>query len=178
MRFSTRASLFFRFRMAFLALAFAGLGTGCQSAKSTFSFQPAPGAVHQAQTITMAPTATVLEAAPEAAGPAKTPQGKPGPRLQKRVRPHGQLQPRRLAMVEALRRSVRPAPALRRHLVARHRPAAESGLGLTVLGLLAMVTLVVALIGLLISGGGLVWAAIAVVAALVVLLAYLDPKGS
>jgi hypothetical protein len=62
-------------------------------------------------------------------------------------------------------------------LLARHRPAAESGLGLTVLGLLGMVTLVVALVGLLVSGGGLVWAAIAGVAALVVLLAYLDPKG-
>ncbi len=57
-----------------------------------------------------------------------------------------------------------------------HAPAAQ-GLGLTVLGLLAMVALVVALIGLAISGGGLGWIITAGVAALVLLLAYLDPGG-
>ena len=57
-----------------------------------------------------------------------------------------------------------------------HAPA-EAGLGLTVLGLLAMVVLVVALIGLLISGGGLGWIITAAIAAGVLLLAYLDPGG-
>ena len=57
-----------------------------------------------------------------------------------------------------------------------HAPA-EAGLGLTVLGLLAMVVLVVALIGLAISGGGLGWIITAGVAAGVILLAYLDPGG-
>ena len=57
-----------------------------------------------------------------------------------------------------------------------HAPAAQ-GLGLTVLGLLAMVALVVALIGLAISGGGLGWIITAAIAAGVLLLAYLDPGG-
>ena len=57
-----------------------------------------------------------------------------------------------------------------------HAPAAQ-GLGLTVLGLLAMVALVVALIGLAISGGGLGWVITAAIAAGVLLLAYLDPGG-
>ena len=78
-----------------------------------------------------------------------------------------------------------PATVLKRQL-ATHRYArllrrahapAEAGLGLTVLGLLAMVVLVVALIGLAISGGGLGWIITAGVAALVILLAYLDPGG-
>ena len=65
------------------------------------------------------------------------------------------------------------------HRILRHRAQApaEVGLGLTVLGLLAMVVLVVALVGLAISGGGLGWIIAAAVAAGVVLLAYLDPHG-
>ena len=62
-------------------------------------------------------------------------------------------------------------------LLRRAHAPAEAGLGLTVLGLLAMVVLVVALIGLAISGGGLGWIITAGVAALVILLAYLDPGG-
>ncbi|MCI1188699.1 hypothetical protein MON38_14825 [Hymenobacter sp. DH14] len=57
-----------------------------------------------------------------------------------------------------------------------HAPARQ-GLGLTVLGLLGMVALVVALVGLAISGGGVGWIITAAVAAGVVLLAYLDPGG-
>lgn len=78
-----------------------------------------------------------------------------------------------------------PTAGLKRQLAAHHyarllhraHAPAESGLGLTVLGLLAMVALVVALIGLAISGGGLGWIIAAGVAALVILVAYLDPGG-
>ena len=66
-----------------------------------------------------------------------------------------------------------------RHRSWRHRAQAPArqGLGLTVLGLLGMVGLAVALVGLAISGGGLGWTIAAAVAAGVVLLAYLDPGG-
>ena len=62
-------------------------------------------------------------------------------------------------------------------LLARPRATAESGLGTTVLGVLGLVLLPIALLGLLLSGGGLVWGIIAGLAALAVLVAYLDPFG-
>ena len=68
---------------------------------------------------------------------------------------------------------------IHRYLRSLHRAQApaEQGLGLTVLGLLAMVALVVALIGLAISGGGAGWIITVAIAAAVLLLAYLDPWG-
>jgi hypothetical protein len=51
------------------------------------------------------------------------------------------------------------------------------GLGTTVLGVLGLVLLPIVLIGLLLSGGGLVWAILAGAAALAVLVAYIDPFG-
>lgn len=73
--------------------------------------------------------------------------------------------------------STRSFTPLRRHLLQRAHAPARQGLGLTVLGLLGMVALVVALVGLAISGGGAGWIIAAAVAAGVVLLAYLDPGG-
>ncbi len=70
-----------------------------------------------------------------------------------------------------------PAAAHRRALLGRPRATAEAGLGTTVLGILGLVALPIALIGLAISGGGLVWAIVAGAAALAVLVAYLDPFG-
>ena len=70
-----------------------------------------------------------------------------------------------------------PTATHRRGLRHRAHAPAESGLGLTVLGLLGLVTLAVALVGLAISGGGLGWAVVAGVAAVVVAVAYLDPGG-
>jgi hypothetical protein len=76
-------------------------------------------------------------------------------------------------------------PAVARTLVAKHqrglwrRPhaTAEVGLGTTVLGVLGLVLLPIALVGLLLSGGGLVWGILAGLAALAVLVAYIDPFG-
>jgi hypothetical protein len=65
----------------------------------------------------------------------------------------------------------------RRPWLRRAQAPAEAGLGLTVLGLLAIVVLVVALVGLAISGGGLGWIITAAIAAGVLLLAYIDPHG-
>ncbi|GAB2707954.1 hypothetical protein GCM10011495_13550 [Hymenobacter frigidus] len=72
---------------------------------------------------------------------------------------------------------VRPMPTRRRALLARPHATAEVGLGTTVLGVLGLVVLPIALIGLLLSGGGLVWGIVAGAAALAVLVAYLDPFG-
>ena len=65
----------------------------------------------------------------------------------------------------------------RRTLLHRPHATAEVGLGTTVLGVLGLVVLPIALIGLLLSGGGLVWGIVAGAAALAVLVAYLDPFG-
>ena len=59
----------------------------------------------------------------------------------------------------------------------RAQAPAEVGLGTTVLGVLGLVMLPIALIGLILSGGGLVWAIVAAAAAVAVLVAYLDPVG-
>ena len=50
--------------------------------------------------------------------------------------------------------------------------------GTTVLGVLGLVKLPIARIGLVLGGGGLVWAIVAAAAALAVLVAYLDPVGN
>ncbi|GAB2796854.1 hypothetical protein GCM10027175_39690 [Hymenobacter latericoloratus] len=64
------------------------------------------------------------------------------------------------------------AQAARKAAGPGHR--AEVGLGTTVLGVLGLVVLPVALLGLLIWGGP-VWAILGGLAALAVLVAYLDP---
>ena len=64
----------------------------------------------------------------------------------------------------------------RRALLHRPHATAEVGLGTTVLGVLGLVVLPIALIGLLL-GGGLVWGVLAGLAALAVLVAYIDPFG-
>jgi hypothetical protein len=56
------------------------------------------------------------------------------------------------------------------------RKTTEVGLGTTVLGVLGLVVLPISLLGLLIWGGP-VWAVLAGLAALAVLVAYLDPFG-
>ena len=71
----------------------------------------------------------------------------------------------------------RPAASHRRALLHRPHATAEVGLGTTVLGVLGLIVLPIALIGLLLSGGGLVWGIVAGLAALAVLVAYLDPFG-
>lgn len=75
-------------------------------------------------------------------------------------------------MVAALRPRL-----LRRSLLHRAQAPAEAGLGTTVLGILGLITLPIALLGLLLSGGGLVWGILAGAAALAILVAWLDPFG-
>ena len=70
-----------------------------------------------------------------------------------------------------------PTPERRRTWLRRPHATAEMGLGTTVLGVLGLIALPIALVGLLLSGGGLVWALVAGLAAVAVLVAYLDPFG-
>ena len=64
-----------------------------------------------------------------------------------------------------------------RHPQPKPQAPTEVGLGTTVLGMLGLVVLPIALLGLLLSGGGLVWGVVAGLAALAVLVAKLDPFG-
>ena len=64
----------------------------------------------------------------------------------------------------------------RRALLHRPNAPAEAGLGTTVLGVLGLVLLPIALVALLL-GGGLVWGIVGGLAALAVLVAYIDPFG-
>lgn len=167
-------------RLALLAVLCAGLGTGCQSTRPGYLFQPI-----RTSTAAVAPPAEQANAAPpQAAGAtvsAAVVVATPAPQRQQRPSPATRLQmlasERRTAAVPPHRVAKASVPRL--VLALRHRPQApaEAGLGTTVLGLLGLVALPVALIGLALSGGGLVWAIVAGVAALAVLVALIDPDG-
>ena len=154
-------------------LAAASLLAGCQSSRSGFSFQPAPRAVALENSVAPAATKT----APTAAAPFATAAANQSVIPQfKAQAPHLVHRPARgLAAWQ-------PAPLARRPPAARHpqpkpQAPAEVGLGTTVLGVLGLVVLPIALLGLLLSGGGLVWGVVAGLAALAVLVAKLDPFG-
>ena len=161
--------------LAYLLVALCALLTlaGCQSTRPTYSFQP------RSTTAPSLPTdsALVTPVAPVTATP--------GTAAVKTVS-HGQLvrvmRPR--AMRQQLRRAVAQAtaaaPVRRTMLRPTHRAAPgtqavqEVGLGTTVLGVLGLIVGPIALIGLLIWGGP-VWATLLGLAALAVLVAYIDP---
>ncbi|WP_345050966.1 hypothetical protein [Hymenobacter glaciei] len=185
------------FRLLAVLMVFAGLASGCQSSRPSFSFQPivlratAPAsptmagraatvempAAPLAATTTLAPAAPVAEVVgmPLPAGPAAKSQVPAAARQQF-------AQPQLLAAATAQTATTPPAKVRaslfrQRPLLHRAHAPASQGLGLTVLGILGMVVLVVALVGLAISGGGVGWIITAAIAAGVVLLAYLDPGG-
>ena len=174
---ATRPRLFSSYLLPLLVVV-AGLMSSCQSSRPSFAFQPAPHRVAPAgnSTIETAPTdsasATVAESVPVApAWPATT---------RARGKARRQAAATRVAAVAKaalVPTFSRPAGARQRALLHRSHGTAEVGLGTTVLGVLGLVVLPIALIGLAISGGGLVWAIVAGAAALAVLVAYLDPFG-
>ena len=180
MLFATRPRLFSS-RVLILLGALAGLASGCQSSRPSFSFQPAPGRVTAVQPLAIGQDSAV---ATVASAPVATPArrqplvaiGQPVMRKQH----WGLRKPVRQGATVAEAAPVvaqTPAGAHRRALGHRAHPAAEVGLGTTVLGVLGLITLPIALLGLLLSGGGLVWGLVAGAAALAVLVAYLDPFG-
>ncbi len=175
MLFATR----FRFYFLGLLVVSGGLASSCQSSRPSFAFQPM---AHQGPATTPAtvaaeilPRATVTEA------PAKAPLSQTGAEPMTQKQPRKPSRPQRQAMVAEVANiiiSAQPVtPIRKRSFLSRPQATAESGLGTTVLGVLGLIALPIALIGLALSGGGLVWAIVAGAAALAVLVAYIDPFG-
>lgn len=153
------------------------LVTGCQSTRVAYRFQPPAG------TSPRQLAATPPDSGAWAVAPASAPQA-----VLARAGNTKRVQPARRQLRQQLRRAVaqavaRPAVSFRPKSAAQQvrrvagpRHTTEVGLGTTVLGVLGLVVLPVALLGLLIWGGP-VWAVLAALAALAVLVAYLDPFG-
>lgn len=181
MHFTTPSRLF-GFQWLAALVVFAGLASGCQSSRPSFSFQPAPGRVRPATVAMRPPTATASAETPVAPAPAAATAQPVNHRLTGHV-PHRLKPPTQPAVGQGgsmpnARPLVKRVATLRpRVLLGRPHATAEAGLGTTVLGVLGLVVLPIALIGLAISGGGLVWGIVAGMAALAVLVAYLDPFG-
>ena len=188
----------FNSRLLAVLVGFAGLASGCQSSRPSFSFQPL--VLHPATSRAQAaPPAPVSEAAIAATVTTATPSAPQTVSTQPRsgraaipaipaipTTPVVPLAPAQLPALAAATALVAPdaVPAQAWAIASHRRPwlhrahaPAEAGLGLTVLGILAIVVLVVALVGLAISGGSLGWIITAAIAAGVLLLAYIDPHG-
>ena len=171
MLFSTHPRSF-RARILALLIFFAGLANGCQSSRPNFSFQPAPGRVR--------PVLKALPVAVEDSVGASATSTTILPKFGIEIQPRRQRQQLRLAPAIAapVLALAAKSKAVTHHRMLLHRPhaTAEMGLGTTVLGVLGLIVLPIALVGLLLSGG-LVWGIVAGLAALAVLVAYLDPFG-
>ncbi|MFC4791703.1 hypothetical protein ACFPAF_06370 [Hymenobacter endophyticus] len=161
---------------SYLLVLTGGLAAGCRSAQTAYQFRPAEGPVAvrpaPADTATVQPATPVPTVAQRATTPlmvARNSQTRP--RVKRQLRQAvAQVQTRLVATAAPGRKSA--AQQVRR--VAGPRHTTEVGLGTTVLGVLGLVVLPISLIGLLIWGGP-VWAVLAGLAALAVLIAYLDP---
>lgn len=158
-----------------LTASLTGLGTGCQTAKVDYTFRPLSHS-------TATPTAATAPAAqPTVPLNSVTAAEQPTAiRVTQTAEPRQPARPRvaRHRMVAVSARQARVAGRVFHH--ARHvrllpQAPAEQGLGLAVLGILGLVAAVVGLIGLLLTGG-VAWAVVAGVGALLALLAWLVPK--
>ena len=156
-------------------VAIVGFVASCQSTRLRYPFPAAPRAVALARAAaTAAPAARIASFSPKMPA-AATPR--PQPIV---LKDNNLATPPPRPALRPLRH--RPAPLARRVVAARPlqrqpQAPAELGLGTTVLGVLGLVALPIALLGLLLSGGGLVWGLVAGAAALAVLVAKLDPFG-
>ena len=174
---ATRPRLFSSYLLPLL-VAVAGLMSSCQSSRSSFAFQPTPHRAAPVENTTLTAAtpasvgATVASSVPAAAAVPAATRARSKARRQASVVRLAAVT--KVALVPTLSR---PASVRRRALLHRSHGTAEAGLGTTVLGVLGLVVLPIALIGLAISGGGLVWAIVAGAAALAVLVAYIDPFG-
>jgi hypothetical protein len=162
--------------LAVLVLLGGGLLDSCQSSRPSFSFEPAPRATAVVETPVLISAPPSAQAPPETsvrglAGPLGVKSSAHGSHLARKQM--GVIIPRRPAQWTRLARfSPNPGP----RLGARPQPAAEAGLGTTVIGILGLLIIPVGLIGLAL-GGGLVWGLVAAAGAAAVLVAYLDPFG-
>ncbi len=178
MVFATRFRLF-RFWLLSSLIVSGGLVSSCQSSRSSFTFQPV---MRQGQATTVA---TVIAEDPATVVVVETPVTLPPSQI--KVEPTSRKQRLRLSKPQRQAVTVEtpnviatmPAPsaARKRSFLSRPQATTEVGLGTTVFGILGLVTLPIALLGLALSGGGLVWAIVAGAAVLAVLVAYIDPFG-
>ncbi|WBA41125.1 hypothetical protein [Hymenobacter canadensis] len=171
--------LFFRLLSALLLL---GATASCSSSQSAFRFRPASSERVPASVavVSAEPEAAVPPPATPVAAPSLQPQTHTvtivRPRhLRRLARPVAALarRPTASAAQAVTRHQAAAAPAKVRRAFAPQRPA-EVGLGTTVLGVLGLIVLPLSLLGLLIWGGP-VWLVLAGLAALAVLVAYIDP---
>ena len=173
---ATRPRLFSSYLLPLLVAA-AGLMSSCQSSRPSFAFQPTP---HRAALV-KAPLPAATKPDSSSATAALVPVAPASPavtRARSKARRQGAaIRVAAVAKATLVPTFSRPAGVRQRALLHRSHGTAEAGLGTTVLGVLGLVVLPIALIGLAISGGGLVWAIVAGAAALAVLVAYLDPFG-
>ncbi|MBD2713455.1 hypothetical protein KBK19_00235 [Microvirga sp. STR05] len=161
------------------ALLILSVVASCSGSRLAYQFQPAATvAAKRPVFATDSAAAPVAAAAPAPVSAARisTPslhlhrqEGKRKPQqavaqlVQQTKAPHKQLLAKPTRQREATKASSSQRPS-------------EVGLGTTVLGVLGLLVLPIALLGLLIWGGP-VWAVLAGLAALAVLIAYLDPFG-
>ncbi|AHJ99795.1 hypothetical protein [Hymenobacter swuensis] len=169
-----RARLFSCLPLVMLLLL---LVTSCRSSQSAYQFRPA------AQPVTVRVAAAAAEADAEqtaapvtaAVAPAKLKPLRQQTLKTRQVR-RQLLQAAAYTVVPQVKDRATKSSAQRVRRAAGPKQTSEVGLGTTVLGVLGLVVLPVALLGLLIWGGP-VWAILAGLAALAVLVAYLDPFG-
>lgn len=163
-----------------LLVVFAGLASSCQSSRPSFSFQPAPGRARAAHgPVPVANDSVVVTATTLRPAQAKDRVGTVP--VVARPRQGAKIQARPVAMVTenvVARPLMKRLVAVRgRALLHRSHGTAEAGLGTTVLGVLGLIALPIAAVGLILSGGGLGWIIVGGLAALAVLVAYIDPFG-
>ena len=174
---ATRPRLF-SYHLLPLLVVFAGLMSSCQSSRPSFAFQLAPRravlAEKVASTVTepdsVGTTVAVVPAAPAAPLVARM-QGKARRQVPGAVRMAAVA---KVVLTPAIERSKLHQ---RRAVLQRPHATAEAGLGTTVLGVLGLIMLPIAALGLILSGGALGWIIVGGLAALAVLVAYIDPFG-
>jgi hypothetical protein len=164
-----------------LAVTVLLLAASCHSTQVAYQFRPAPS--HPAATtVTTDSVAVLAPVTAVAAVPitmvATVTASQPA---QAALPPTRQLRQLRRVVAHNLGQQLTKATTSRSaaqhtHQVARPHQTAEVGLGTTVLGVLGLIVLPISLIGLLIWGGP-VWAILAGLSALAILIAYLDPFG-
>ena len=153
------------------------VAAGCSSSRSAYQFRPAATVATQRPVATPDSAQALAAMAKAVLMPASATQ-LIQPRKQTQKRPPRRIVAQAVKQAKAQQKQLLAQPTRQQETtkVASPQRPAEVGLGTTVLGVLGLVVLPISLLGLLIWGGP-VWAVLAGLAALAVLIAYLDPFG-
>lgn len=161
------------FRLSMLLVL--STAAGCGSSRTAFQFRPASSVV--AYQPGVAPDSGAAASVPTVAPAATPPPARVSRahRLARAAQVSQRLTKQPLALVAAQAHKPQrvASPSRQRKAFLPQQPR-EVGLGTTVLGVLGLVVLPISLLGLLIWGGP-VWAVLAGLSALAILVAYLDP---